>query len=46
MADLEKTASGASGAGGHFVRYHATLRTFGLKYTVLLTEEGRRRVED
>ena len=27
-ADLEKAASGASGACGHFVRNHAILRTF------------------
>ena len=45
-SDLEKAACGASGAWGHFVGNHAILRTFLVKYPVLLTEDGGRRVED
>ena len=45
-ADLEKAASGSSGACGHFVGNHAILRTFWVKTHVLLTEDGGRRVED
>ena len=45
-SDLEKVASGASGACGYFVGNHAILRTFWVKYPVLLTEDGGRRVED
>ena len=41
--DLEKAASGAC---GHFVENHAILRTFGVKYPVLLTEDGGRRFQD
>ena len=47
--DLEKAGSvGSSGSGacGHLVRNHAILRTFWIKYPVLYTEEGGRRVED
>ena len=44
--DLEKAASGASGACRHFVQNHAILRTFLVKYPVLLTEDGGRTVED
>ena len=44
IADLEKAASGASGACGHFIVNHAILRTFWVKYHVLLTEDGGRRV--
>ena len=42
IADLEKAASGAC---GHFVGNHAILRTFWIKYPVLLLEDGGRRVE-
>ena len=45
-ADLEKAASGASGVCGHFVGNRAILRTFGAKYPVLFTEDGKTRVED
>ena len=45
-ADLEKAASGARGACGHFVRNHAFFRTFLVKYPVLLIEDGGSRVED
>ena len=45
-SDLEKAACGASGACGHFVRNHANLRTFWVKYPVLLSEDGRGRVGD
>ena len=38
--DLEKVASGVSGACGHFVKNHAILRTFLVSYPVLLTEDG------
>ena len=46
VPDLEKAASGASGACGQFVRNHIILRTFWAKYPVLYTEVGKRRVED
>ena len=46
IPDLEKAASGASGACGHFVGNHAILRTFWVKNPVLLTEDGGRRAED
>ena len=46
VTDLEKAASGASGACGHFVGNPAILRTFSVKYPALLTEDGGRRVED
>ena len=45
-ADLEKAASGARGAYGHFVGNHAILRTFSVKYPVLLAKDQGRRVED
>ena len=45
-ADLEKAASGGSGACGHFVGNHGILRTFSVKYPVLLAEDQGRRVED
>ena len=45
-SDLEKAASGASGACGHFVGNPAILRTFSVKYPVLLAENQGRRVED
>ena len=45
-ADLEKAASGASSACGHFVRNHAILRTFWVKYPVLLSEDGGKRVDN
>ena len=38
-SDLEKVASGASGACGHFVGNHAILRTFLVKYSVRIEEE-------
>ena len=41
-----KSASGASGACGHFVGNHSVLRTAWFKYPVLFTEVGKRRVED
>ena len=43
---LEKAASGASGAFGHFVQNHAILRTFWVKSPVFLTEDGGRRIGD
>ena len=46
LSDLEKAASGASGACGHFVGNHAILRTFWAKYLILFTEDGKRRFED
>ena len=46
MADLEKAASGASGACGHFVGNPALLRTFFVRYLLLLAEDPGRRVED
>ena len=46
LSDLEKAASGASGACGHFVGNHAILRTFWVKYLVLLTEDWGGRVKD
>ena len=44
--DLEKAASGASGACGHFVGDHAILRTFCISYPVILSKDGERRVDD
>ena len=44
--DLEKATSGSSGAWGHFVGNHTILKAFWAKYPVLLTEDGKRRVED
>ena len=44
--NLEKAASGASGAMGHFVRTPTILRTFWAKYPNLFTEDGKRRVVD
>ena len=41
-ADLERAASGAF---GHFVGNHAILRTFWVKYPVLLTKDAGRSVE-
>ena len=41
-SDLEKAASGASGACGHFVENHAILRTFWVEYPVLLKEDVER----
>ena len=38
-ADLEKAASGASGACGHFVINPAILRKFSLEYPSLLAED-------
>ena len=46
QTDLGKAASGESSACGHFVGNHAILRTFLVKYPVLLTEDGGRRVGD
>ena len=46
QSDLEKAANGARCACRHFVGNHAILRTFSVKYSLLLTEDGRRRVED
>ena len=46
MPDLEKAASGASGACGHFVRDHAILRTFFVSYPVILSKDGEKRVDD
>ena len=45
-ADLEKTTSHASGACGHFVGNQTILRTFCIKYPILLAEDGGRRVEE
>ena len=45
-ADLEKAESGASGACGHFDGNHALLGTFWVKYPLLFSEDGGRRVED
>ena len=39
-SDLEKAASGASGACGHFVGNYAILRTFLVKYPIHFTEDG------
>ena len=39
-ADLEKAASSASSACGHYVGNHALLRTFLVKSPVRLTEDG------
>ena len=39
-SDLEKAASGASGACGHFVGNYAILRTFSVKYPIHFTEDG------
>ena len=44
--DLEKAASGASGACGHFVENHAILRTFWFEIPAFLTEDGGRSVKD
>ena len=44
--ELEKAVSRASNACEHFVRNIAILSTFWVKYPVLLTEDGGRRVED
>ena len=41
-----KAASSARGACGHFVGYPAILRTFSVKYHVLLAKNQGRRVED
>ena len=46
MPDLEKAASGASGACGHFVKNHAILRTFWVENPTFLTEFGGRSVKD
>ena len=46
LSDLEKAASGASIDCRQFVRNHAFLRTFLVKYPVLLSEDGGRRVDD
>ena len=46
QADLEKAASGASGACGHFVENPAILRTFWVENPAFLTEDGGRIVED
>ena len=43
QSDLEKAASSASGACGHFVGNPVILRTFWVKFPVLLTEDGGRR---
>ena len=40
-ADLEKAASGANSACGHFVVNHSILRTFLAKYPVLFTEDEK-----
>ena len=45
-ADLEKAASCASGACGHFVQNHAILRNFLVKYPVLLILDVGRSIED
>ena len=45
-SDLEKAASGASGACGHFVENHAILRTLRVKSRAFSTQDGGRRVED
>ena len=44
--ELEKAARDASGACGHFVGNHAILRTFWVKYLVLLTEDCGGTVKD
>ena len=44
-ASLEKVASGASGTYGHFVRNSIILMTCRVKYPILLTDIGERRVE-
>ena len=46
LTDLEKAASGSSGACGHFVENHAILRTFGVNNLAFFTEGGGRSVED
>ena len=43
---LEKADICGSGACGHFVGNHAILRTFCVKYPVLLRKDVGRRVED
>ena len=45
IPDLEKAASGASGACGHFVENHAILRTFRVKNPTFLTQDGGRSVK-
>ena len=45
-SDLEKAASSASGACGHFVLNTAILRTSRVKNPAFLTEDKGRRVED
>ena len=40
QTDLEKAASGVSGACGHSIGNHAILRIFLVKYPILLTEDG------
>ena len=46
LPDLEKAASGASGACGHFVKNHSVLRIVWVENPPFLTENGGRRVED
>ena len=46
QTDLEKAASGASGACGLFVINPAILRIFSVKHLVLFSLDGGRRVED
>ena len=46
MKHMSEAASGASGACGHFVGNHAILSTFLVKYPVLLSEDGGRRVDN
>ena len=46
VADLEKASSGASSACGLFIRNHAFLRTFRVKYLVLLREDGEKGIDD
>ena len=43
---MEKAASGACGACGHFVGNPAILRIFSVKYPILLAANQGRRVED
>ena len=45
-SDLEKAESGASGACKYFFGNHADLRTFSVKYSVLLAEDSGSRLED
>ena len=46
LTDLEKATSGAIGACRHFVGNPVILRTFWVKFPVLLTEDGGRRAEE